>query len=358
MHLNRLRIQAVRILAEVDISPDRTINLISGANGSGKTSLLEAIYLLGRGQSFRARHNRELVSTGADTLRVLGEVDSALGGGPVQVAVERGPSGRILRLGGEVIGSAVHLTETLPLVLLRADVQRVLTDGPGTRRKFMDWAVFHVEQGYGARLKSYRRALGQRNAALRSGKASALEAWDWELAELAVEIHRARDRWFTEWFAKTQALSEQLLGEAPQIRYRAGWDTTKELFGVLAASRGRDQAMGYTGSGPHRGDLHLVLAGKAPDTGLSGGETKLLACAALLGAGVLLTERLGEPPVYLVDDLAAELDARSRSALLEHLALCTAQVFISSLSAEEPRDEWKIAAKRFHVEQGRVRSVV
>ena len=358
MHLSRLRVQALRILADVDISPDRTINLIFGANGSGKTSLLEAIYLLGRGQSFRARHSRELVGTNADTVRVLGDVDSQIGGGPVQIAVERGPAGRVLKLGGEAIGTAVPLTETLPLILLRADVQRMLTDGPATRRKFMDWGVFHVEHGYGGRLKSYRRALDQRNAALRSGKHTALAAWDVELAELGLEVHLARARWFGAWSAKAQALSQELLGEVPQIQYRAGWDTTNELLDVLGATRGRDQAMGYTGSGPHRGDLRVTLAGKAPETGLSGGETKLLACAALLGAGALLTERLGEPPVYLVDDLAAELDVRSRGALVKHLDESAAQVFVTSLGVDGSADEWKIVPKKFHVEQGMVRAVV
>ena len=167
MQLNRLKIEHFRILRSVDIRPARRLNLVFGHNGSGKTSLLEAVYLLGQGRSFRSRLARDLITRKEHALRVVADLMDTEGREKT-LGVEKSVSSHRYRYAGEEIRAASKLARIVPTLLVTPDSHRLLTDGGRLRRRLLDWALFHVEPSYNAILQKYRLALRQRNAQLRN----------------------------------------------------------------------------------------------------------------------------------------------------------------------------------------------
>src|SRR5688572_1494716 len=178
MPLAELRIQNLRCVesAQLNFSPE--LNLIAGANGAGKTSILEAIFLLGRGRSFRTRTSERLIRHGQPALTVFGRTDDEP---PQQAGIEiSADGGTRARINGENAASLLALSGVLPVQAIDPEIHKLVDQGPERRRRWLDWLVFHVEPSFGVHWARYSRALKQRNAALRSG-AGDIAAWDAEL---------------------------------------------------------------------------------------------------------------------------------------------------------------------------------
>lgn len=353
MRLGQIEVRNIRVLGELDCTPGERLNVFVGANGSGKTSLLEAIHILGSGRSFRTHRLGELIRRGHSWLRARGVVHDE-DGAETSVGVEKGPEGLRIRLGGETIRSASDLARQLPLAIISPDSQRVLTDGADLRRRLMDWALFHVEPGYLGALQRYRRALRQRNAALRDGaEPGALSAWDGELAEAGEGLHSQRDRLLAgilPFYAETLA---GLIPMAVDIGYQAGWDTAASLREALQAAADTDRGRGFTGVGPHRADLRFRVEGRPAHQVLSRGEGKLFVVGLVLAQARFLRERQGRRPLVLVDDLASELDADSRGRFFAELQGLGAQSFITTVSLDLVEPAASEALRVFHVERGK-----
>jgi len=359
MHLRRLEIRDVRILREVRLEPAPGANLFVGPNGSGKTSLLEAIHLLAVGRSLRAQPGREAIARGAERLSVFGEVVNEAGESQ-SLGVEKGRRETRLRLSGEWVRAASKLARVLPVVVMNPDSQRLLTDGADLRRRVMDWALFHVEPGYLEVLQGYRRALRQRNAVLRAGgRGESLRAWDRELGALGERVEAFRGRYMEGLLAEVERGLEELLEQPLVVTYEPGWEVERGLEAVLAESTPRERELGYTLHGPHRADLGFrVAGGGAARYVLSRGEAKLFVGAVVVGQLRYVARQTGRVPVALVDDLASELDGTSRQRLMGALEVSGAQVFVTALAPELLRPWPADQALLFHVEQGRVFQVV
>lgn len=355
MTLTRLEIAHVRNLQSVLLLPHPRLNILIGANGSGKTSVLEALHLLGLGRSFRSGRARRLVNDVATECTVFAAFSDE-----GQAAIRRGANGDTeLRLDKRSQITMAELAQRLPLALLDPESMDLFDAGSKPRRAQLDWGVFHVEHRFYPVWLRYQRALKQRNSLLRSGSIGRLEStvWDKELAESAGQLHSLRDaylkRWQPLWEARIQGfLPEQQL----TLEYTPGWDVEQDLAVMLAAYWDKDQERGYTQLGPHRADLR-VKRGMAPaDELLSRGQKKLVVCALKLSQVSLLQEA-GKDSVLLVDDLASELDATSRQRLLAYLAASGAQVFITCIEPDAvlpALDGTGTGFKMFHVEHGGV----
>ena len=178
MSLAELRIENLRCVesAALEFSPE--LNLIAGENGAGKTSILEAIFLLGRGRSFRTRSSERLIRYGQPSLTVFGRTDdSPARHAGIEIAADGGTRARI---NGENATSLLELSGVVPVQAIDPEIHKLVDQGPERRRRWLDWLVFHVEPTFAAHWSRYNRALKQRNAALRSG-ASAVDVWDKEL---------------------------------------------------------------------------------------------------------------------------------------------------------------------------------
>ena len=359
MWVKRLTIERLRSLQEVRVNPSASLNLIVGCNGSGKTSFLEAIYLLGMGRSFRSRTVKDIVTRGESELMVFGEIVSDTGGIET-LGVERGRyKNTINRVSGEDVRTASTLAKLLPTLLITPESQRLLTDGARLRRRMLDWALFHVQPIYNGLLQRYRQALRQRNAQLRGAVAdSSLAAWTKELEDCAIQLHRIRDKYAEEVRKPLDLLIGQLLGREVEVRYQPGWNTEESLAEKLERSLESDIARGYTSYGPHRADIRFTVDGSPAQHVLSRGEAKLFVAAVLLAQTAYVVRHAESVPVVLVDDLPSELDVANRARLLEVLKASEAQIFLTTVSDDLlDTSSWN-DQKVFHVEQGTVREMV
>lgn len=352
MSLVDLRVQNVRCIESAELALHSGCTLICGGNGSGKTSLLEAVFLLGRGRSFRTRHSEHLVRQGTDRLTVFGRTDSAVSHS-IGVEFDR-HRGAMARVDGITLGSLAQLTLTLPVQIIDPEIHKLIEEGGRRRRRWLDWAVFHVEPRFGEWWTRYTRALRQRNAAL---KRRSIEArpWDAELAAVGESISEARR-------AVLDALQphwQQVIGEvdcpAGHLRYSRGWNAQLSLREALEASRARDEMRQLTYPGPHRADVIIEIAGRPAREVLSRGQQKLMAAALTLAQLRLLRSHSGTLPTLLLDDPAAELDREHLVGFVEEISRLGCPLVVTSLEPTIPG--FRMPDLVFHVEQGRVRPV-
>ena len=348
MPLSRLRIEFFRCLTHVELDLDPQQNYFFGPNGAGKTSLLEAIHVLGRGRSFRLRQNKRLIQYDAEGFTVFGEV--RLSDRSHKLGVRVDASGRQLRLDGQSGPAMTELARILPVFVIEPSVHFLIEGGPGERRRFLDWGVFHVEQGYIPAWRRYRRVLGQRNAALRAGQDPG--SWDQVTVSAGMQVTRARERYVEELRRSLEGLGEAMLGLPLEVNYRPGWRADSTLQGALQQSRQRDRQAGATQVGPHRAELEIRMGDRGVREEISRGQQKLAAAALVLAQIRVLAGAQGHGGTLLLDDPAAELDESALSALLAVLEKLPAQRIFTglteaSLAGSQP-------SPMFHVEQGHV----
>ena len=352
-------------MRDVAVSPGPGFNLVSGANGSGKTSLLEAIYLLGHGRSFRSRLAREVVRSGGDALSLFGRIAEdgpAANGSEHRVGLRWQLSGtQRIRVDGAPARSASQLARLLPMMVVNADGQRILGDGARERRALMDWLLFHVEQDYQGLLREYRRSLLQRNAALKRSSRAELAVWTDALAEAGERLNGLREARLPGLLDAVSARVGVLLDAEVDCRFSRGWVDDTSLATALRSGEDADRRRETTRLGPHRADLVVRVGGRPAHRILSRGEGKLLVYALALCQVLQVREVTGRTPLLLLDDLPAELDRENRRRFLGHLGASEGlQVFITSVEAMDAGVEMPTGAtiNAFHVEQGRVLPVL
>jgi DNA replication and repair protein RecF len=350
--LVQLTVDDLRCLQRAELALDPQRNLIWGSNGSGKTSLLEAVFLLGRGRSFRTRNSERLIRHGQPRLIVFGRTD---GMSPQAVGVQVAKAGgTTARINGATAGSLTELSHSFPVQVIDPGVHKLVEEGGFRRRRWMDWAVFHVEHGFADLWVRYTRAVKQRNAALRHQPAQAA-AWDPEVARLGELIAEARRVMLDQMQAGWRESVATLSGLEVDLHYSRGWSQDVPLSQALVDSRARDQARGLTHSGPHRADVLVRLNGRPAREVLSRGQQKLVAIAMTLAQIRLLQERTATTPTLLLDDPAAELDGPRLQRFIDEVSRLKCQLVLTSLQSESAlfgRPE-----RVFHVEQGRVAPV-
>ena len=231
---------------------------------------------------------------------------------------------------------------------------RPIEGGPHERRRFLDWGVFHVEHDYLAAWRRYRRVLGQRNAALKTGQSDG--SWDEGLLEAGLVVDSARTRYVQALAGALEGLGEALLGRSLGIAYRAGWREGLSFPEALSRSRERDRGTGVTQVGPHRADLQISLDTRGVREEVSRGQQKLVAAGLVLAQIRVFAADRGDGGVLLVDDPSAELDEKALEGLIGVLRSLPAQRILTGLSAASLRPEPGFPV--FHVEQGQVRPML
>jgi DNA replication and repair protein RecF len=333
MALHRLQVTDLRCLQSVELELDARFTLISGPNASGKTSLLEAIYVLGRGRSFRTRRLEHLIRRGAERFVVFGEV--AIGQRHVPLGIEGSAEGMRARIGGATAGSLAELALLLPVQIIDPEVHKLIEEGPSARRRYLDWGVFHVEPNFIGNWQRYSQVLRQRNAALKAQQAKTVTSvWDAELLRYGQQITDARMRYVARLDAHVRDLARRLLDLELTLGYRSGWSRDLDFAEALAQSWPADQERGSTQVGPHRAELLIQLDGIAAKDHVSRGQQKLLA-AALLIAQLQLFPADSEPrPTLLLDDPAAELDQVHLAELLAQVSRQLDQLVVTTLQED------------------------
>ena len=359
MSLTLLNFHGLRNLQPVEMTPSSRINVISGSNGSGKTSLLEGVHILGMGRSFRTRQLKHAIQADESHMTLYGR----LSGEPeVTLGVRRLRAQRELelRLKGDKNARLAELVEAMPLQLINPNAFRLLEGSPAGRREFLDWGVFHVKHDFLGIWKRTRRALKHRNALLRRGRIQPQEmaVWEQELSVWGEQMDTLRRAWFSDFlpvFEETLKVLLPLLDLS--LHYARGWDKERSLASVLHDSRQTDQQMGFTQQGPQRADLRIRVNKQPAVEVLSRGQQKLVVSALKLAQGRFLERTAQRHCIYLIDDLPAELDEQNRHQFCELLEDMQCQAFITSVEPSALRSTWRsdTAVKMFHVkhaEQG------
>jgi DNA replication and repair protein RecF len=351
--LAALHVGDLRCLQSAELELHPRLNLVSGDNGSGKTSLLEAIYLLGRGRSFRTRHTAQLIRHGQARVWVHGQTTpdpaNSQSGHTLGLECDR-DEGVQIRIDRAPASSRVELSQLFPVQVIDPGIHRLVEEGPAQRRRWFDWAMFHVEPNFIRHWQGYARALRQRNAALAAG--ADVAPWDAELVRLGEQLTAGRARLSQALQPYWSQVCESLGTVRTSLGFFQGWSRELSLAESLAAHERRDRERGVTGVGPHRFDVLLRVEGRLAREVVSRGQQKLLGVAMAVAMARYLAEGADRASTLLLDDPAAELDADRTTALLETVRALGAQMVVTSLLENDHR--LGVPDAMFHVERGSV----
>lgn len=362
--IQTLKVSGLRNLAEVHIEPASRLNILHGENGSGKTSLLEAIHLLSTGRSFRSSKLDPLINYDLDQALVFSQLEDG-----VRIGLSKSRRRRHqLRLQEETQRNWEAVARCLPLQVIDSTAFQLLEGGPKARRRFLDWGVFHVEQGFISAWRDSRKCLANRNALLKQSRldTAQLEAWDREFVAAAMAVDASRAAYMARFMPVFLEVYSQLEGAHAtelQISYQRGWGAERSLGEELISSRELDRRYGSTQLGPQRADLSVRLDRAPAVEVLSRGQQKVLVSALKIAQGRLLSEALGSNCLYLIDDLPSELDPENRARVFASLLSLDTQLFVTCVELESLalastgalyRGLQGAELAQFHVEHGRI----
>lgn len=353
MHLAQLRAENFRLLQQLSLELHPRLNLFFGANAAGKTSLLETVYCLGRAKSFRGSSPAELAGASARHWAVAGKLEQP--GTPAAVIKLRWtPAGTDLSVSTRISPTVADLIRLAPVQIFDPGMHRVLQEGPGYRRSFLDWGVFHVEHSFYPTWRRFERALRQRNAVLRGpATRDQIEAWEPELAQTGEQLQALRAQHLARIGERMQSLAADLLGEPGwSFELAPGWPAGQGYAQALVAHRDADLRAHTTTVGPHRAELRIRQQARVVKHRISRGQQKLLIGAMLIAQAEEIA-RAGRAPILLVDDFSAELADLFQARLLGALRAYPGQVLVTSFERAGALANAPDAAM-FHVEHGRV----
>jgi DNA replication and repair protein RecF len=360
MPIDSLSINRFRNLqpAELQLSP--RLNLFVGDNAAGKTSLLEALFVLARGRSFRTPNLDKLIQHGEADFQLVARLCLSEGRSiPVGMCRSRG---RLeCRIDGRPIKRLSELATLFPVQWLGGDLHTLIEDGPAQRRQFVDWGLFHVKPDYMVLWKRFHKILKQRNAALRSsGSIREIKAWNPELAEAGEELHRYRNKYLDGLSAAFASVNHQfpITSEEVTVSYQKGWRNEASYLESLDAALAKDRESGFTRAGPQRAELDFRIDGKALSEQLSRGQQKIFITALQMTQAVYLYQETGKTSLFLLDDLGSELDSTNQRRALQLLSTIGAQVFATAIVEPALPDWASDQIKWFHVKHGVLSEVV
>jgi len=359
MAIKSLKVENIRNLRAVQFTPSSRVNLLYGANGSGKTSVLEAINFLGLAKSFRTRKFSYLVSHGQVEAMVFAQMQQGSGQALEPLGVSRDTAANVtIRHNGSNIDIS-QLASLVPLLVINTDTFQILEGSPSVRRQFIDWGCFHAEQSYIQAWRSFKRVLQQRNSLLKCGKIDPQirRVWDAEFVRSAQQITEIRQRYIAQLLPDFLAISQRLMGEADlTLTFSPGWDQKRPLDELLDEQLQRDIKQGYTAAGPQRADMRIKIDGVSAAERLSRGQKKLVVSALKLAQGTLYNRHASDGCIYLIDDLPSELDSTHAQLFCQYLEEAESQCFITCVEPAPLMSFWQqqTEVKSFKIEAGQL----
>jgi len=356
MRLDSLTIKQVRNLSDVKITPNPEVNIIYGENASGKTAILESIYLLSKARSFRTAHIKEVIQHGREDLTVSGLINTQTNN-IVSTGLRKSSKETEIKYGGERVKAVSEQAKNVVIQTANPDKTTLLTGSPRDRRKWIDWAMFHVEHDYLQIWHSYHRALRNRNALLRkTAKEEEYYVWESIMADTAKQLKGMWDKYLICLQQYYQETADQHV--CAGVTFAAKKDKQKKegFLEHLQSARRSDIRVGFTQQGPHKADFEFKIEGKQISTIFSRGQIKLFVILLSIAQAKLLKNEREVTPIFLVDDLTAELDKKTVDMLLELLYVEKMQLFITSTESSEIF-RTNTETSLFHVEHGSVKNV-
>jgi DNA replication and repair protein RecF len=336
-HLQTLQLHQFRNIQQASLAFSPGLNLLIGDNAAGKTSVIEALWLLASGRSFRTHKPQQLIQLEQKQLVLFCEVSQHQQ--HYKLGLQRDNQGLSLKINGEKQPSQAEFARHLPIQMLTPESHRLLEEGPKARRQFLDWGCFYHYPGFISAWRQYQRALKQRNQALKSQlNAQQVMLWNPALIEACAHISQLRADYLNALQPYLKQFCQQLMPEltqAPELKFYTGWPASYADFQTaLEDHLGRDRQLGHTQFGSHRADIKIKINQQEPLVGLSRGQQKLFVCALLLAQAQYLQQQTQDSVIMLIDDLPAELDLAHRSSLLQLLNTLNIQHIVTSTALE------------------------
>lgn len=362
MYLKHFKCQGVRNLSTCEFDLSSQLNVFFGDNGAGKSSILEAIGLVTSGRSFRTSRLEFVVNEAIDSFSVFAGSDD---GHRFGLGYFKKDKKKAIKINGEVVKSLSKLTQYYPTQVLSPESYHLIDSGPGERRKYLDWCLFHVEHMFHPVWKSYSSILKQRNALLRSAKGklipeieTQLDIWDKQLCEAAEAISEYRRDVLKQLSLAVESILQSLtvdFSKLISLEYYPGY--SNDLKAKLLDNRLLDIKSGNTRAGPHKADLRIKIEGHLAKDYLSRGQKKVLINLLYLAQTLLLKNATGKNSLFIIDDFTSELDNDNQQALLttlfqqENVQIIVSCLHLDSLNWLKTRYNM---AHMFHVKHGTI----
>ena len=377
MYISKLQIKNVRNLNDVALNDLSAVNVFTGDNGAGKTSVLEALHIASIGRSFRHQQIKPLLNYDSHFLRVYLEcLDDK--GISHKVGIERNHKNDYkIRINGQKAPNLASLSLLLPFIVIDSSSFNLLDGSSSERRKFLDWGVFHVEHQFYENWRNYSQILKQRNTLLRQKPNSyaLLKAWDGQFADFSVAIEAARIRHLRSFATKFNTVLNSLDSDIQHnlsLIYKNGWGqkfiiTDKsEVFASLAKDKvlevlknnfDKDKKYQRTIDGAHRADIQIIQNKQLVKDTLSRGQKKTVVAALKLTQASLLAEQSSVKPIVLLDDMPSELDKNHLTSFFNYLNRCEYQQFITAVDVQSFDGITLENPHMFHVEHGQIKPI-
>ncbi len=354
MHLTRVKLVNFRNIELLEIVPRPGINLISGANGAGKTSLIEAIFFACTARSFRTAADDLLLRKGTDVVRL--EVEGELKGGTAAIEIAWGKSHRRqIKIDGVKVARVAELFEYFHAVSYIPEDVELIYGGPAVRRRLLDLYLSQADRTYLKDLLEYNKILAQRNALLKAFEISddepadleMLDLWDQQLANVGAAINAQRVAMLAVTKPKLAQYHSAIAGGTAELSWAyessvpGDGVTAEALRQKLASGRKRDLYLGSTGHGPHRDDVAITLQNEETRGYASQGEAKSMALAIKFAVFDFLTEKLGDAPILLLDEITSDLDPKRLESLMAMLPQL-GQVFLTTAKPDQLRSNARV----------------
>ena len=359
MRLSQLQILNFRNLKKAKLTPVNGVNLILGDNASGKTSLLEAIYYLSHVRSFRTQYVADLILRQSPYLQLVANIQNESEQN-IPLGIRRSRNKSEIRVNKQPIKRVSDIAAQFPVLAIHPDSYKLITGSPSERRQYLDWGVFHVEHGFFKSWQRFKKALQQRNAALKSKQRFDMcQLWNAEISNTANYIDQLRNQYFDKLKPYLNQLTKQFfINDVVAIDYKRGWPADKNLIDLMDENLQKERMKGYTHYGPHRAEITIKVNGQSAQTCISRGQQKTLVALMRLAQAMQFSEATSKPCVLLYDDLAAELDANHRKLILEVLSKMNIQLFLTAIEETQiDLSAWE-TKKKFHVEHGQLKDLI
>ncbi len=360
MKLDRVQITQFRNLSSVNFSPSPLLTIIKGANGSGKSSLIEALYYLGFGRSFRTNKHGSVIQNDKDSFSVFASCKTE-DTESLKLGIQRGRTESfICSINGAHSNKLSDLVSLVPLQLFTPQSTDLIIGSPSERRRFLDWGLFHVEHEFQLLANQYSKFLKHRNALLKQManlNATENQYWESQFVQLGEALTDKRRQYVDRLTPIFKEYAREFLPNFDvELSYYRGWEKDVCLSESLVKKREYDGKIGHTSSGPHKADLRLKVNGVNAQELLSRGQLRMAVAALQMSQTKLFNSATQRKSIFLLDDVGAELDADKREQFIDGLLKMDTQVFVTAIESTQLAFIQKYNEKKmFHVEHGSVK---
>jgi DNA replication and repair protein RecF len=362
MKLDKVQISHFRNIDDLSIIPHESLNVFLGENGSGKSSILEALHYLGFARSFRTQKHKNVISYEKQGFTIFcSAADSA--GNEQKFGISRLiDDSCIVNINGQKSKRATDLASYLPIQIFTPQSSELLLGAPKLRRRYLDWLLFHVEQSFNLDFQTYSRSLKHLNALYKSNQLEqGLDYWNAILCQKGESISAYRSGLLSDRLIEliNANLKEFLPEFSFEISYYRGWEKGSTLSEAIQKNRSRDQKNGFLSVGPHKADLRIKTQGIIAHEVLSRGQLRMLVAGMQLAQTQYLHRQTGKSSIFLLDDVGAELDEEKRKVFISRLNTSETQLFVTAIDFKQLEFLKNYNDKKvFHVEHGQVREEI